>query len=381
MSALPSSRLALAGALMLASGTAAAQQHDHASMQMQDMPGMDMSATQDDDKSRPKKRPVKPAETRQDAKADPHAGHHGMKMPADHVQQAPSAEKRAPTPARTPPAPAQTPDPHAGHAMPADMDMEMPDASSMAHMHHAAPGHTPPPPPALPPPTREALAAAFPDLGGMDMSLHMDDNPTVAVLRGDRLEHVEGGGTAWETRLGVGGNFDKLWLRSEGEQHRGEQAQGTVELQWAHATGPWWDRVASLRSDFGPGPSRQWAGLGVAGLAPYKFELQAHAYVGQHGRLAARFEGEYTLLLTNRLILQPRVEFNAYSKDDLQHRVGKGLSEGQAGLRLRYEFTRQFAPYVGYAWTRSFGDTADLIRASGESPQQQGWVAGVRFWF
>jgi copper resistance protein B len=209
----------------------------------------------------------------------------------------------------------------------------------------------------------------------------MDDNPTVAVLRGDRLEHVEGGSTAWDARFGIGGNFDMFWLRSEGEQTRGEQADGNIELQWTHATGPWWDRAVSLRSDFGPGSSRQWAGIGVMGLAPYKFELEAHAYVGTQGRLAARFEGEYELLLSNRLILTPRVELNAYSKDDRANRIGKGLSDGETGLRLRYEFTRQFAPYVGYAWSRSFGDTADLVRAHGEPVLDHGWVAGLRFWF
>ncbi|WDS36977.1 copper resistance protein B [Pseudoxanthomonas sp.] len=363
-------------------------------MQMQDMPGMDMSSMQDDNKQDDKNKPVaKPAAKPQASKPDPHAGHHGMSMPMDHSQHAPASPEKTGAPAKAKPksshakpakaksAPPAS-DPHAGHAMPAGMPMDMPmDMQDGAAMGHAGHGAHAPSPAVLPPPTPEALAAAFPDLGGMDMSLHMDDNPTVAVLRADRLEHVEGGSTAWDARFGIGGNFDKFWLRSEGEQTRGEQAQGDVQLQWSHATGPWWDRVVSLRSDFGPGPSRQWAGIGVMGLAPYKFELEAHVYAGEQGRLAARFEGEYELLLTNRLILTPRVELNAYSKDDPANRIGKGLSDGEAGLRLRYEFTRQFAPYVGYAWSRSFGDTADLARAHDEAALDHGWVAGLRFWF
>ncbi|SEL10620.1 copper resistance protein B [Pseudoxanthomonas sp. GM95] len=403
MSPLPHYRsLALACALALAQGSAFAQQHDHAAMQMQDMPGMDMSSMQDTGKPADKKKTSDKAETKPQAstsapKADPHAGHHDMAMPMDHAQHAPATPKqpatkpKAKTPAAKPKqvTPSRPADPHAGHAMPAGMSMEsmpgmdMPMAAPGAPPmdHNAHHGHSAPMPAPLPAPTMEKRAAAFPDLGGMDMSLHMDDNPTVAVLRGDRLEHVEGGGTAWDARFGVGGNFDKFWLRSEGEQHRGEQARGDVQLQWSHATGPWWDRVFSLRSDFGPGPSRQWAGLGVMGLAPYKFELEAHAYIGEQGRLAARVEAEYELLLTNRLILTPRVEFNAYSKDDRANRIGKGLSDGEAGLRLRYEITRQFAPYVGYGWSRSFGDTADLVRADGEPALDHGWVAGLRFWF
>jgi len=395
MSALPlNRRLALACALALGSGVVSAQQHDHAAMRMQDMPGMDMSVMAHDNTSNDqKKNTSEPAKKPKADSADPHTGHHGMAMPMDHSQHAPAAAtstnasgsgasrpKQSPAQIRKKVVPVRMPDAHAGHAMPAGMAMDMPapDTPAMEHMDHAAHG---PVPASLHSPTPEERAAAFPDLGGMDMSLHMDDQPTVAVLRSDRLEHVEGGTSAWDVRFGVGGNFDKLWLRSEGDQRRGNRARGNVELQWNHATGPWWDRVVSVRSDFGRGPARQWAGLGVMGLAPYKFELEAHAYVGQHGRLAARFEGEYALLLTNRLILQPRVELNAYSKDDPRNRIGKGLSQGEAGLRLRYEITRQFAPYVGHIWSRSFGDTADLIEASGRPASDHGWVAGLRFWF
>jgi copper resistance protein B len=394
MSARPSNRYALACALVLASGAAAAQQHDHAAMQMQDMPGMDMSSAQHaSTSSKPvptKQAAAPPSKPTQATKPDPHAAHHDMAMPMQPGTQAsPAARtsnvqtrpKSKAMPVKQKPRTDPARHAHADHAMTPGMEMDMPDATAMEHMDHAAQARPGAAPTALPPPTPEELAAAFPDLGGMDMSLHMDDNPTVAVLRGDHLEHVEGGATAWDARFGVGGNFDKLWLRSEGEQRAGAPAEGRVELQWTHATGPWWDRVVSLRSDFGAGPSRQWAGIGVAGLAPYKFEVEAHLYVGQQGRLAARLEGEYELLLTNRLILQPRVEVSAYSKDDPANRVGRGLSEGQAALRLRYEFTRQFAPYVGYAWSRHLGDTADLLRAEGRPAQEQGWVAGLRFWF
>lgn len=248
--------------------------------------------------------------------------------------------------------------------------------------HQATPtAEAPPAPSPFPQPTAEERAAAFPDLGDMDMSEHMQDNPLIAVLRVDQLERNQDDALGWNLRAGLGRNFDKLWLRSEGERPDGGEVDGDAELLWSHATGPWWDRVIGVRSDFGDGPSRQWLALGVVGLAPYKFEIEATAYVGDSGRFAARVEGEYELLLSNRLILQPKLEADFYGKDDAANGIGQGLSEAEFGLRLRYEFSPQFAPYVGYAWSRKFGDTADLAEASRGEADENGWIAGVRFWF
>lgn len=117
------------------------------------------------------------------------------------------------------------------------------------------------------------------------------------------------------------------------------------------------------------------------GLAPYKFEVEATAYLGPSGQTAARFEVEYETLLTNRLILQPLLEVNLYGKDDPRRGIGSGLSTVEAGLRLRYEFTRQFAPYIGVVRERAFGGTADLRRADDEDIDDTRFVAGLRIWF
>ena len=262
---------------------------------------------------------------------------------------------------------------HQGHAQPAPQDHsqhQMPPAAA------ATPTDSP-----FPEPTAAERAAAFPDLGGMDMSDHMREDPLVAVVRVDQLEWNQEDALGWNLRAGIGRSFDKLWLRSEGEKPQHGATHGNAELLWSHATGPWWDRVIGVRSDFGEGPSRQWLAMGVVGLAPYKFEIEATAYVGPSGRLAARIEGEYEVLLTNQLILQPKLEANLYSKDDIENGIGHGLSEAEFGLRLRYEFSPQFAPYLGYAWSRKLGGTADLAESAGESASEHGWVAGVRFWF
>jgi len=115
-----------------------------------------------------------------------------------------------------------------------------------------------------------------------------------------------------------------------------------------------------VRQDSGTGPDRTWLAFGIQGLAPYWFDVDATAYVGSSGRAALRLSGEYELLLTQRLILQPRMEVNLYGRRDEARGLGSGLADAAAGLRLRYEFSRQFAPYVGVEWAGKFGQTADL---------------------
>ena len=274
-------------------------------------------------------------------------------------------------------------DAHAHHMQDAPPAQE---ARAPAHVHHGRSAHTDasqsPPPSPLPAPTAAERAAAFPaDLEGMDMRGHMDDNPLVAVFRGDRLEYGNDNALGWDLRAGVGRNFDKLWLRSEGERRDGRLDHASTELFWSHATGPWWDRTLGLRHDSGGGASRDWIAIGVQGLAPYKIEFEASGYVGTSGRLAARVESEYEVLLTNRLILQPKLEANFYSRDDDENHIGKGLSDASVGLRLRYEFSPQLVPYAGYVWTRRFGGTADRVEAAGGDAADRAWVVGIRFWF
>ena len=213
------------------------------------------------------------------------------------------------------------------------------------------------------------------------MSAHMQEDPLVASLRVDQLEAGQDDAIGLALRASLGGSYDRLLLRGEVEKPRHGRGHGNGELLWSHATGPWWDRVVGLRSDFGEGPSRQWLALGVVGLAPYKFEIEATGYLGASGRVAARVEAEYEVLLTNRWILQPQLEANLYGKDDAENGIGRGLSEAGFGLRLRHEFSPRFAPYLGYAWSRKFGATADLAEAAGEPASEHGWVAGLRFWF
>lgn len=264
------------------------------------------------------------------------------------------------------------------------------DHSTMDHstMDHAAMGHAPPKPPAptearepIPAVTAADRLAAFPpiDHGAMEHAPEIH-----SLLLVNRLEHWDGqhgSGQAWEASGWVGGNINRLWLRSEGERSGGRTGSADLEVMYGRSVSPWWDVLVGVKQDFRPADSRTWAAVGIQGLAPYKFETSATAYVGEGGQLAATVEVEYELLLTNRLILQPLLEATFSAKDEPAYRNGAGLNKVEAGLRLRYEFSRRFAPYIGISHERLFGATADYHEAAAEHARDTRWVAGVRVWF
>jgi len=186
---------------------------------------------------------------------------------------------------------------------------------------------------------------------------------------------------AWELSGWIGGDIDRLWLRSEGERSNGKTEDAEVQALWGHAISPWWDVVSGVRQDFKPGAPQTWAAFGLQGMALYNFEAEATAFLGENGQSAVRLEGDYDILLTNRLILQPTAELNVYGKNDPQRGIGSGLANTEAGLRLRYEIRREFAPYIGVTWNRTYGNTADYAREEGEDRSEARLVLGVRMWF
>ncbi len=219
---------------------------------------------------------------------------------------------------------------------------------------------------------------------GLMRGMDMQDNAPQSLLLIDQLEAFHGtdaSGQSWETEAWYGNDDDKLWLRTEGERSRGRLDDGDIEALWNHAVATYWSTQLGLRQDIGEGPNRDWAAFGVQGLSPYWFELEATAYLGDRGRAAARFRAEYDVRFTQRLILQPELEVNVYGQSDPSRRIGSGLSDAQLGLRLRYEISRQFAPYVGVVWADHYGRTADFLRDEHQSAFDRQWVAGVRFWF
>lgn len=216
------------------------------------------------------------------------------------------------------------------------------------------------------------------------LGMAMEDDAPQGMWLIDQLEAFQGrhgNGQQWEMEGWYGNDDDKLWLRSEGERSGGTLEEADLEAFWDHSIATYWNTQMGVRSDAGEGPDRHWAAVGIQGLAPYWFELEATGYVGPSGRSAARFRAEYELLFTQRLIFQPELEINAYGKADPARRLGSGMSDASLGLRLRYELHRQVAPYIGLVWTRRFGGTADVAREEGQGLFDRQWVAGLRIWF
>jgi copper resistance protein B len=207
----------------------------------------------------------------------------------------------------------------------------------------------------------------------------------VGKLLVDRLEaRIRDGrdGYAWDAQGWYGGDIDKLWVKTEGEGEFGGGVEAAeVQALWSHAIGPFFDLQAGLRYDIRPRPDRGYLVLGVQGLAPYWFEVDAAAFLSDKGDLTARVEAEYDQRITQKLILQPRVEFDLAAQDVPELGIGSGLSTAELGIRLRYEFKPQFAPYVGVEYERALGDTAEFRRAGGEDVGGWSVLLGVRAWF
>ena len=217
-------------------------------------------------------------------------------------------------------------------------------------------------------------------LPGMDMA----DDAAIGRLLFDQLEARsghQGQDQTWELQGWYGNDTDKLRLRSEGERRAARVGDGDLEALWSHAIAIYWDTTFGLRQDIGDGPHRRWLAFGVQGLAPYGFETAATGYLGSSGHAAVRLRADRDLLFTQRLILQPELEANLYRHDEPVRGIGRGLSNLQFGLRLRYEIRRELAPYVGWVFSRRFGRSAELTRAQGGAVFDRQFVAGLRLWF
>ena len=346
------------------------------------------------------------------------AQHQGHSMPMQMPSPAPTSPS-APTPAPTPV------DPHAGHAMPVESAAEPPASDphaghvmpatpaaspagpaspgqTMEGMDHSATGHgtraasddpspgpemeTPPPPEAGSGPPRAADAIwgadAMSEAREELRRTHGDFN--VFWFQGDRLEvHARKGANdyIWDFQGYYGSPTSRFWFKSEGEGSFGERVEDAeFQALYSRAISPFWDLQAGVRQDVA-GPDTTYAVVGVQGLAPYLFELDAALFVSHRGDITARIEAELDQRITQRLILQPRVEVNLAAQDIPWSGVGAGLDKIEAGVRLRYEIIREFAPYIGIEQNWRIGGSADYARASGEDPSVTNYVVGIRFWF
>ena len=220
-----------------------------------------------------------------------------------------------------------------------------------------------------------ARAAMLKESGGMAFS----------QLMLDRLEYRMGKGADgyhWEGEGWIGGDINRFAFKTEGEgAFGGPLERAEVQALYSRAIDPWFNLEAGVRHDIRPDPRRTYAVVGIEGLAPYWFEVSAQAFLSNRGDAHLRLEGSYDQRISQRLILQPAAEINVAAQDVPELGIGSGVSDVELGLRLRYEFAREFAPYLGVNWERKLGDTARFARADGERASATSLVMGVRFWF
>lgn len=286
------------------------------------------------------------------------------------------------------------PDPHAGHDMatPAPPAEDPVDHAAMGHGAAAAgssPGptmETPPPPEAGNAPPRaadgiwgaDAMRASRRDLqathGDYPLFWFQADRAELQVRRG-------ADGYLWDVQGYYGGTTSRFWFKSEGEGSFGERIED-AELQglYSRAIAPFFDVQAGVRHDFA-GSNTTYAVVGVQGLAPYMFEVDGALFLSHRGDLTARVEVELDQRITQNLILQPRAELNLSAQDVPELGIGAGIDKVELGVRLRYEFAREFAPYVGVEHSWRMGRSAGFARSAGEKPSVTNVVVGVRFWF
>ena len=413
--------------LMLAAGSALAQTHGgHAGHGAQAAPARPPQA-----RPRPAPKPraaaPRPAAPAAPVAADPHAGHdmsshvgHGA-QPAPVDPHAGHDMSAAPAAATDPhaghdmsgmqTAPAADPhaghnmapaaDPHAGHVMGQTSAADPHAGHDMSAMAGGAPNiptsvdavggrmvETPPPAAARAAPAHAAdllfdpaaMAAARKQLLAEN-----GDVRTTAVLI-DTLEASFGDGEegySWNAQGWTGGDINRFWWKTEGEgAFDGKLHDAEVQALYSRAVAPFWDVQAGVRQDIRPdGDDTTHLTFGVQGVAPYWFEMSAAAFLSTEGDLTARAEAEYDQRLTQKWILQPAVEVALSASDIPELEMGSGLTSVTAGLRLRYEIRKEFAPYVGVEWSRSFGDTADYAKARGDDVEATRLVVGIKAWF
>jgi copper resistance protein B len=367
---------------------------------MGSMPGMKMPGTSMPAKEKPKPKASKPAAPKKKkpaAKPRAHAErratapsahqHHDMSTMPGMAMPTPSQEQQHGTGGQSMPGmatPAPTEPQHAGQEMQAMPGMAADKTEATQGGTNLPAGDAPPPPV----PTDHAADRSFP--------------PAVMVQSRDEFRTEHGGenfhqvlfnlaeyqvrngkdGYRWDGEAWWGGDINRLVVKSEGEGTFREGVDSAeVQALYSRAIDPYFNLQAGIRHDFRPSPTRTYATIGVEGLAPYMFDTEAALFLSNKGDLLGRLEGRYDQRITQRLILQPRVELNLSAQDVPEDRIGAGLTDAELGLRLRYEIRREFAPYLGVSYEAKTGRTADFARAAGEDPTSLSFVAGIRVWF
>ena len=210
----------------------------------------------------------------------------------------------------------------------------------------------------------------------------VSDDPLLTKVMGEvETRKINGANPkVWNIDAWIGKDLEKLWIKSEGEKLDGKTTEAELQILYSKAIEPYWDIQYGIKKDFQPTPNRTWGVIAAKGLAPYLVEIDASLFIGESGRTSIRLDAEYEYMFSQKLVLSPEVEINIFGKDDEVTSTGKGLSNIDAGLRLRYELSREFAPYVGINWGKKYGNTATFASNEGEDVEDAQFVTGIRFW-
>ena len=212
----------------------------------------------------------------------------------------------------------------------------------------------------------------------------IEDDPILTMVKADKFElrdADEGTVTAWEGSIWVGKDLNKFWFKTEGERNEDETEASEYQFLYSRAVDSNWDLQVGVKHDDYPKPSQDWAAIGFYGVAPYWFEIDTALFFGEDGQTNLRLSAEYEFMLSQKWVLSPEIEINAFGKSDSEFGLGSGIASIETGIRLRYEITRELAPYIGINNERLIGDTADIAEDAGESTSDTQIVAGIRFWF
>ncbi|UCG73643.1 MAG: copper resistance protein B [Chromatiales bacterium] len=232
------------------------------------------------------------------------------------------------------------------------------------------------------------LVSVLVALVGVDATatdMGMGAPPVITYFSVDRLEgQLRDGNDAlvWEAEGWVGRDLNKLWFKTKGEDVEDEGLeQAELQLLFSRAVLPFWDLQLGLRHDLRPNPSKSYGVVAMEGMAPYRIDVEAAAFISEDGDASARLELEYDLRLTQRWILQPRAELDFAFSQVSELDIGRGPTKLETGLRLRYQVLPEFAPYLGLNYETALGDTRGLLSDAGESRSDWGLVVGVTAWF
>jgi len=208
-----------------------------------------------------------------------------------------------------------------------------------------------------------------------------DRDPLLTKILVDQLEISSQSGTptSWDATAWIGKDWHKLYIKTEGDSAKG-QTESENQLLYSTPIAKYWDIQAGLGNDTTPEHNQSWGIIALQGLAPYFFETTANL-LANNDNIGLRLSTEYEALLTQKLILTPSFKINAYKEDDVKMGIGSGLSSTELSIRLRYEFTRKFAPYIGIKLNNTYGNTANYIKTEGGKVAETSVVVGLRFWF